>query len=97
MNNYMNSFIKTLGLCLLACLLCCCKGKTNNGGGLSSTVNGQRSMVNGQKSKSTVNGQQQPLQIFPFRVEDADWVAGGVLQVADHADTLAGEGGGGEG
>ena len=47
----MNSLIKTLGLCLLACLLCCCKGKTNNEGGLSSTVNGQQSLSGAASAK----------------------------------------------
>lgn len=49
----MKSFIKTLGLCLLACLLCCCKGnKTSNG----QEGNGQRSTVNGQRQLEYAQG-----------------------------------------
>ena len=44
----MSNFIKTLGLCMLACLLCCCKGKN---------ANSQSSMVNGHFSEQREQSQ----------------------------------------
>ena len=54
----MKIIIRTIGLCILACMLCCCKGKKANSDnpGEWSTVNSQLSYAQGFQVKSLTDG-----------------------------------------